>query len=49
MINDAGGISVLAHPWCCKNLSELLPALVAAGLQVFNNSLCDIYVIDLFN
>ncbi|OQR86781.1 hypothetical protein ACHHYP_09944 [Achlya hypogyna] len=33
MIAEAGGISVLAHPWCCKNPLVVVPKLAAAGIH----------------
>ncbi|KDO30752.1 hypothetical protein SPRG_04653 [Saprolegnia parasitica CBS 223.65] len=33
MITEAGGISVLAHPWCCKNPLLVVPKLAAAGIN----------------
>ncbi|KDO17411.1 hypothetical protein SPRG_17145, partial [Saprolegnia parasitica CBS 223.65] len=33
MIAEAGGISVLAHPWCCKNPLLVVPKLAAAGIN----------------
>ncbi|OQS06271.1 hypothetical protein THRCLA_01682 [Thraustotheca clavata] len=33
MIAQAGGISVLAHPWCCKNPLDVVPKLAAAGIH----------------
>ncbi|KAF0713086.1 Aste57867_4526 [Aphanomyces stellatus] len=33
MIEEAGGISVLAHPWCCKNPITLVPQLAAMGIH----------------
>ncbi|ETV70726.1 hypothetical protein, variant 1 [Aphanomyces astaci] len=33
MIDQAGGVSVLAHPWCCKNPLAIVPTLAAAGIH----------------
>ena len=40
LIHKAGGIAVLAHPWCRKNPLTLVPKLAALGLdglEVFND------------
>uniref|UniRef100_A0AAV1TD12 Polymerase/histidinol phosphatase N-terminal domain-containing protein n=1 Tax=Peronospora matthiolae TaxID=2874970 RepID=A0AAV1TD12_9STRA len=40
LIASAGGVSVLAHPWCCKNPMTLVPELAKLGIQgieVFHN------------
>ncbi|TYZ65495.1 hypothetical protein PybrP1_001546 [[Pythium] brassicae (nom. inval.)] len=33
LIASAGGVSVLAHPWCCKNPLTLVPELAKLGIQ----------------
>ena len=33
LIKEDGGISVLAHPWCCKDTLSLIPKLAHAGLH----------------
>ncbi|CEG46015.1 php domain n-terminal region:php domain c-terminal region [Plasmopara halstedii] len=33
LIASAGGISVLAHPWCCKDPMTLVPKLAKMGIQ----------------
>ncbi|KAL4099668.1 hypothetical protein PRIC1_007468 [Phytophthora ramorum] len=33
LIASAGGVSVLAHPWCCKNPLTLVPDLAKLGIQ----------------
>uniref|UniRef100_A0AAV1TFQ2 Polymerase/histidinol phosphatase N-terminal domain-containing protein n=1 Tax=Peronospora matthiolae TaxID=2874970 RepID=A0AAV1TFQ2_9STRA len=33
LIASAGGVSVLAHPWCCKNPMTLVPELAKLGIQ----------------
>ncbi|ETV99712.1 hypothetical protein, variant [Aphanomyces invadans] len=41
MIENAGGVSVLAHPWCCKDPLTLVPTLAAAGIhgvEVYHDS-----------
>ena len=41
LIAACGGISVLAHPWCCKNALTLVPTLAKAGLmglEVYNSA-----------
>ena len=47
MIKEAGGISVLAHPWCCKDHMSLILKLADAGLhglKVYNDcSKVDMY------
>uniref|UniRef100_H3GM84 Polymerase/histidinol phosphatase N-terminal domain-containing protein n=1 Tax=Phytophthora ramorum TaxID=164328 RepID=H3GM84_PHYRM len=34
LIASAGGVSVLAHPWCCKNPLTLVPDLAKLGIQM---------------
>jgi predicted metal-dependent phosphoesterase TrpH len=31
LITEAGGLSILAHPWCLKHPSRLLQELTSAG------------------
>ncbi|DAZ95613.1 TPA: hypothetical protein N0F65_000096 [Lagenidium giganteum] len=41
LIDSAGGVSVLAHPWCCKNPITLVPELAALGIhgiEVYHDS-----------
>ncbi|GLD93491.1 hypothetical protein PINS_up002083 [Pythium insidiosum] len=33
LIDSAGGVSVLAHPWCCKDPMNLVPHLASLGIQ----------------
>ncbi|KAG7377453.1 hypothetical protein PHYPSEUDO_011626 [Phytophthora pseudosyringae] len=33
LIASAGGVSVLAHPWCCKDPMNLVPELAKLGIQ----------------
>ncbi|CAH0480994.1 unnamed protein product [Peronospora belbahrii] len=33
LIASAGGVSVLAHPWCCKDPMTLVPKLAKLGIQ----------------
>ncbi|EEY63999.1 uncharacterized protein PITG_02516 [Phytophthora infestans T30-4] len=33
LIASAGGVSVLAHPWCCKDPIALVPELAKMGIQ----------------
>ncbi|CAK4123406.1 unnamed protein product [Aphanomyces euteiches] len=33
LIEEAGGVSVLAHPWCCKNPLTLVPQLASMGIH----------------
>ncbi|TDH68998.1 hypothetical protein CCR75_000927 [Bremia lactucae] len=33
LIASAGGVSVLAHPWCCKDPMTLVPKLATLGIQ----------------
>ncbi|TMW64817.1 hypothetical protein Poli38472_008984 [Pythium oligandrum] len=33
LIKSAGGVSVLAHPWCCKDPMNLIPKLAELGIQ----------------
>ncbi|CAI5714705.1 unnamed protein product [Hyaloperonospora brassicae] len=33
LIASAGGVSVLAHPWCCKDPMTLVPELAKLGIQ----------------
>ncbi|OWZ19958.1 hypothetical protein PHMEG_0005705 [Phytophthora megakarya] len=33
LIASAGGVSVLAHPWCCKDPMTLVPELAKMGIQ----------------
>ena len=33
LITEAGGLSILAHPWCLKHPSRLLQELTPAGLD----------------
>jgi predicted metal-dependent phosphoesterase TrpH len=41
LITDAGGLAVLAHPWCLRHPSRLLKELAAAGLvgvEIYNKN-----------
>ncbi|KAG1711790.1 hypothetical protein DVH05_009033 [Phytophthora capsici] len=33
LIASAGGVSILAHPWCCKDPMNLVPELAKLGIQ----------------